>query len=184
MDSLTPCPSPAPFQNLNKYDLRNPTHLLQLSLVVMEVSDIIFVNCHLERSWHWDINDKYPPHPLGAKRDGKCRRALLASVFLSFFFCFVFKCEFLFLLIILKYLNRFLSFFLILKITLMRGGRGIPAQTEWAGNAVPVTLCCEGALYTSRIFPFRFVRLFYLPPPPPFFLSPAPPLFYLKDFIV
>ena len=102
-----------------------------------------------------------------------------------FFFCFVFKCEFLFLLIILKYLNRFLSFFLILKITLMRGGRGIPAQTEWAGNAVPVTLCCEGALYTSRIFPFRFVRLFYrAPPPPPFFLSPAPPLFYLKDFIV
>ena len=37
MDSLTPCPSPAPFQNLNKYDVRNPTHLLQLSLVVMEV---------------------------------------------------------------------------------------------------------------------------------------------------
>lgn len=106
MDSLTPCPSPAPFQNLNKYDLRNPTHLLQLSLVVMEVSDIIFVNCHLERSWHWDINDKYPPHPL----------------------------------------------------------------------------CCEGALYTSRIFPFRFVRLFYLPPPPSFFSKPRSPSLLLERF--
>lgn len=50
-------------------------------------------------------------------------------------------------------------------------------------NDIPITLCSEHALYTSKNYLlFRFVRLFYLFPPP-FFLSPTP-LFYLKDFIV
>lgn len=93
---------------------------------------LFFFNCHLKRSWHWNINNKYPPHPSEAERDGKWKWAPPPRVRS---FCFVSKCEFLFLLIILKYLNRFSFLFLDLKDHLDVGGRGGAVLWDPSTNA-------------------------------------------------
>lgn len=89
-------------------------------------------------------------------------------------FSFVFKCEFVLLLIIFKLFKKnpfsFL-FFLILKITSMYWGGGggdvrwDPSTNAMNGQGAPFpSRFAVSALYASGIFPFRFVRLFPSPP--------------------